>query len=92
MAENKNLLVRANLKQLKLPAMGAEFEKRVQAAAKEFSDGAAELFREALEARLRSDEGRALLSQITDKAFAHLMDAKLADCTKMRSATTSPRS
>jgi hypothetical protein len=59
--------------------LGAEFEKRVQAAAKEFSDGAAELFREALEARLKSDEGRALLSQITDKAFAHLMDAKLVE-------------
>jgi DNA replication protein DnaC len=27
MADNKNMLLRANLKQLKLPAMGAEFEK-----------------------------------------------------------------
>jgi hypothetical protein len=59
--------------------LGAEFEKRVQAAAKEFSDGAAELFREALEARLKSDEGRALVAQITDKAFTHVMDAKLVD-------------
>jgi hypothetical protein len=59
--------------------LGAEFEKRVQAAAREFSDGAAELFREALEARLKSEEGRALVSQITDKAFAHLMAAKLVD-------------
>lgn len=59
--------------------LGAEFEKRVQAAAKEFSDGAAEIFREALEARLKSDEGRALLSQLTDKAFAHVMGAKLVD-------------
>ena len=33
MAENKNLLVRANLKQLKLPAMGAEFEKLTREAA-----------------------------------------------------------
>ena len=27
MADNTHLLLRANLKQLKLPAMGAEFEK-----------------------------------------------------------------
>lgn len=59
--------------------LGAEFEKRVQAAAREFSDGAAEIFREALTARLSSDEGRALVSQITDQGFAHLMDTTLAD-------------
>jgi len=33
MADTKNLLVRANLKQLKLPAMGAEFEKLAREAA-----------------------------------------------------------
>src|SRR6266446_6135478 len=33
MADNKNMLVRANLKQLKLPAMGAEFEKLAREAA-----------------------------------------------------------
>ena len=33
MADNKNLLLRANLKQLKLPAMGAEFEKLAREAA-----------------------------------------------------------
>jgi len=59
--------------------LGAEFEKRVQAAAKEFSDGAAEIFREALDARLKSPEGRALVSQITEQAFARLMDESLAN-------------
>src|SRR5579871_560186 len=33
MADNRNLLLRANLKQLKLPAMGAEFEKLAREAA-----------------------------------------------------------
>ena len=33
MADNKNLLVRANLKQLKLPTIGAEFEKLAREAA-----------------------------------------------------------
>ena len=33
MADNKHLLVRANLKQLRLPTMGAEFEKLARAAA-----------------------------------------------------------
>src|ERR1051325_2648033 len=33
MADNKNLLLRSNLKQLKLPAMGAEFEKLAREAA-----------------------------------------------------------
>jgi DNA replication protein DnaC len=33
MADNKNMLLRANLKQLKLPAMGAEFEKLAREAA-----------------------------------------------------------
>jgi DNA replication protein DnaC len=38
MAENNNLLVRANLKQLKLPAMGAEFEKLAREAAEANED------------------------------------------------------
>src|SRR5579885_2405344 len=33
MADNRNLLLRANLKQLKLPTMGAEFEKLAREAA-----------------------------------------------------------
>jgi hypothetical protein len=33
MADNKNMLLRANLKQLKLPAMGGEFEKLAREAA-----------------------------------------------------------
>ncbi|HEX3594748.1 MAG TPA: hypothetical protein VHU80_06590 [Polyangiaceae bacterium] len=59
--------------------LGAEVEKRVQAAAREFSDGAAEIWREALQARLKSREGKEILGQITEQAFEHLMAAKLVE-------------
>ncbi|HEX4334808.1 MAG TPA: hypothetical protein VH062_02775 [Polyangiaceae bacterium] len=60
-------------------SLGAEVEKRVQAAAREFSDGAAEIWREALQARLKSREGREILAQITEQAFEHVMSAKLVE-------------
>jgi hypothetical protein len=59
--------------------LGAELEKRVQAAAREFSEGAAEVFREALQARLQSDEGREITREIVTQGLAHLFSAKLAD-------------
>lgn len=59
--------------------LGVEIEKRVQAAAREFSDGAAGIFREALEARLKSAEGREIVSEITTQALARLIAAKLVD-------------
>jgi hypothetical protein len=59
--------------------LGAEVEKRVQAAAREFSDGAAGIWREALEARLKSDEGREIVAEIVTQALAHLVATKLAD-------------
>jgi hypothetical protein len=60
-------------------SLGAEVEKRVQAAARDFSDGAAEIWREALDARLKSREGREIVAQITEQAFEHLMAAKLVE-------------
>ena len=39
MADNTHLLLRSNLKQLRLPTMGAEFEKLAREAAESFSDG-----------------------------------------------------
>ena len=59
--------------------LGAEVEKRMQAAAREFSDGAATLFREALHDRLKSREGRELVAQITAQVIDHVMVTKLAD-------------
>jgi hypothetical protein len=59
--------------------LGAEVEKRLQAAAREFSDGAADMWREALQDRLKSTEGRELVSQITRQVVDHLMMTKLSD-------------
>jgi hypothetical protein len=59
--------------------LGAEVEKRVQAAARDFSDGAAEIFREAMADRLKSAEGREIVAEITTQVFDRLMAAKLVD-------------
>jgi hypothetical protein len=59
--------------------LGAEIEKRVQAAAREFSDGASGIWREALEARLKSAEGREIVSEIITQALDHLVRARLVD-------------
>jgi hypothetical protein len=59
--------------------LGAEVEKRLQAAAREFSDGAADMWREALQDRLKSAEGRELVAQITGQVVDHLMMTKLSD-------------
>jgi hypothetical protein len=59
--------------------LGAEVEKRFQAAARDFSDGAAELWRESLRDRLKSPEGMELVAQITGQVIDHLMMTKLAD-------------
>jgi hypothetical protein len=62
--------------------LGAEVEKRIQAAAREFSDGAAEIFRDALRDRLKSKEGRELMGQIVGQIIDHVMTTKLADVQK----------
>lgn len=59
--------------------LGAEVEKRFQAAARDFSDGAAELWRESLRDRLKSREGAELVGQITGQVIDHLMMTKLED-------------
>jgi hypothetical protein len=58
--------------------IGAEVERRLQASARDFSDGAAEIFRDALRERLKSDEGRALLEQMASQAVDHVMKTELA--------------
>jgi hypothetical protein len=59
--------------------IGAEVEKRVQAAAREFSESAASVFREALEARLSSKEGRQIIGELSRQMFEHLMTTRLAE-------------
>jgi hypothetical protein len=58
---------------------GAELEKRLQTAARDFGGAALELFREALEERLKSDEGRALVQQISEGAVTKIMSTSLAE-------------
>lgn len=62
--------------------IGAEVEKRIQAAARDFSDGAAEIFRDALRDRLKSREGRELVRQITGQIIDHVMVTKISDIQK----------
>jgi hypothetical protein len=59
--------------------LGAEVERRLLEAARGFSDTAAETFRDALRARVQSDEGRELLAQISDKVVERVLDARLAE-------------
>jgi hypothetical protein len=62
--------------------IGAEMEKRFQASAREFSEGAVGLWREALRERLQSDEGRELMRQISQQATDHVMMTPIAEIQK----------
>ncbi|HKU38815.1 MAG TPA: hypothetical protein VJR89_11730, partial [Polyangiales bacterium] len=58
--------------------LGAEVERRLQTAARDFSDGAAHAFRSALHERLHSDEGRELLGQLLSGLVDHVLRTELA--------------
>jgi len=58
--------------------IGAEVEKRIQSAARDFSDTAAEIFRDALRDRLKSREGQELVAQISEQVIEHVMTTSLA--------------
>ncbi|MEM9188572.1 MAG: hypothetical protein AAGF12_05325 [Myxococcota bacterium] len=53
--------------------LSAEVDKRFQAAAKDAAETTSNEFREALDARMRSDEGQEILAEIRRKAFDHVM-------------------
>jgi len=59
--------------------LGTEVERRFSAVTKEFSDGAAEIFREALRERLKSAEGRALVAQISRQITDHVLVTAVAE-------------
>jgi hypothetical protein len=59
--------------------IGAEMERRMQATAREFSEGALGMWREALRDRLSSDEGRAIVGQISQQATDHVMVTELGE-------------
>ncbi|HMJ14120.1 MAG TPA: hypothetical protein VK524_22035 [Polyangiaceae bacterium] len=58
---------------------GAELEKRLQAAARDFGGAALELFRDALEERMRSKDGQALVQEIAEHAVARIMKTSAAE-------------
>lgn len=62
--------------------LGAEVERRLSAAARDFSDTAAHAFRESLLERLQSDEGRELLGQILAGLTDHILRTRFADLQK----------
>jgi hypothetical protein len=59
--------------------LGTEVERRLQGAAKEFSDSAEEVFREALQDRLKSTEGREIVAQISRQVTDHVLVTKVAE-------------
>jgi hypothetical protein len=59
--------------------LGAEVERRLSGAARDFSDTAAQAFRESLLERLNSDEGRELLGQILAGLTDHVLRTRFAD-------------
>lgn len=59
--------------------LGAEVEKRIQSAARDFSEGAQTMFRDALRDRLKSDEGKALVDQMSRQIVDHVLVTKLGD-------------
>lgn len=62
-----------------LGGLGAEMEKRVGTAAKEFSQGAFEPLRESFEERLQSEDGRAILAKMRKHAIGVLLEAKTSE-------------
>jgi hypothetical protein len=59
--------------------LGSEVERRLQGAAKDFSDGAAEVFREALNERLKSTEGREIVANMSRQVTDHVLVTKLSE-------------
>ncbi len=62
-----------------LGGLGADLERRVQDAAKDFSATAMSEGRHALQARLKSDEGRRIMSEIRRHFISAMMDTTLAE-------------
>jgi len=60
-------------------SLGLDVDKRLADAARGFSDSAAQIFRTALQERLASDEGRALVARIASGAIDHVLATKLED-------------
>jgi DNA replication protein DnaC len=84
MTANKDLLVRANLKQLKLPAMGAEFEKLAREAAAA-NEGYEQYLLRLTELELAARAGNALQARIRAAGFPMPKDFDTFDFTAVPS-------
>ncbi len=62
-----------------LGGIGAEVERQVQAAAREFSQSATQTVRDALRERLRSDEGKRLVGEIRTQALSAVLDTPIRE-------------
>ena len=62
-----------------LEGLGIDVEKKLNAAARDFSEGALGIWNQALRERLQSEEGRALVAQIKLGVLQHLLSVQLRD-------------
>lgn len=60
-------------------SLGIDVDKRLTEAARGFSDSAAQIFRTALQERLASEEGRALVARIASGVLDHVLATKIED-------------
>ena len=65
-----------------LEGLGIDVEKKLTAAARDFSEGALGIWNQALRERLQSDEGKALVAQIKLSVLEHLLSVQLQDIHK----------
>jgi hypothetical protein len=62
-----------------LGGVGAEFEARIQTAARDFSEGALSGIRDAVRDRLASDEGREIEREIRQQVLATILDTPISE-------------
>ena len=60
-----------------MSGLGGEFERRMQAVARDFSQTATADFRAALVERMRSDEGKVIMERMRDRVVSHVLAARL---------------
>jgi hypothetical protein len=62
--------------------LGADFERRMQHMARDFTQTAIVEFRTAMTARLKSEEGKQIVARIRDRVVEHIVQARLGDASK----------
>lgn len=62
-----------------LEGLGIDVEKKLMAAARDFSDGALSVWNQALRERLQSPEGKAIVTQIKHGVLEHVLKVQLSE-------------